>query len=39
MFAGMEFPDPGGSDFENAKLANVEMKRIKVSLKKNIANL
>lgn len=35
----MEFPDPGGRDFAKAKLANVEMKRIKVSLKNNIVNL
>ena len=39
MFAGIEFPDPGGSGFANAKVAKVEMIRIKISLKNNIVNL
>jgi hypothetical protein len=39
IFAGIEFPDPGGSGFANAKLVNVEMIRIKVNLRNNIVNL
>jgi hypothetical protein len=28
IFAGIEFPDPGGSDFANAELVSVKIKKI-----------
>jgi hypothetical protein len=39
MFAGMEFPDPGGNDFAKAELVNVEMKRININRNNIMINL